>query len=184
MKSVWLTLMSICGLLGLVACSGAPLPTFAIGQRVEVKDYPDIVVDNFLRTTNVDLVSESGLTHELEPGNELYVVTLRVINDTDKPAGISDLYDLSILSRGENIDDALSFWIIVRDALEADMLPPGGEATGLVVWEAKQGFDNLALQYQPGMEQAIEKLFEERSSALYAGVDPPAGRYVVHLEPN
>jgi hypothetical protein len=186
MKARWLLLAGAMPLLALAACGGGEPPTFAIGDRVEVKGYPDIVVEEFTRTTNDAEFSGEFLSHELEAGHELLVVSLRVINDTDKPAGIDDLYDLTLLSRGEDITEGTSFWFAVEGGLEADMLPVDAEATGLVVWEAPQGFDDLALQYAPGTEELIQKAWEELSEGhLLRGdeAEPPGGRYIVNLEP-
>lgn len=125
--------------------------TYEIGERVEVEDYPDIVVLKFARSTDPAEVLEDIFAEgeSLEAGHEYLAVTIRVINDTAKPAGVSDFTDLTLLSRGEDITDALSYVVGVEGALDAETLPVGTEATGRVVWSARQGFDVLELVYRP-----------------------------------
>ena len=129
----------------------APAGASQIGERVEVEGYSDIVVEAFTRS--MDAPSAPGEGHfEAEPGREFLVLTLRVINDTDLPADINPFNNLAILSRGENINAALTFFPVVEGGLEAAVLPPGEEAVGLVAWSAPPGFDDLSLQYVPFSE--------------------------------
>ena len=129
----------------------APAGALQIGERVEVEGYPDIIVEAFTRSTDPP-AAHGGGHFEIEPGHEILVLTLRVINDTDLPAGIATAIDLAILSRGENINAALTHLIAVEGGLEAAVLPPGEEAVGLVLWSAPPGFDDLSLQYVPFSE--------------------------------
>ncbi len=142
-----------------VEMQGATASVLNIGDRAEVEGFPDIIVVDFIRSADAP-AAQGGGHFEIEPGREFFIVTLRVINDTDLPAGIGPFVDLQIFSRGENINEALSILIAVEGGLEADVLPPGDEATGRVAWSAPPGFDDLSLQYVPFSEAegAIEEL--------------------------
>jgi len=131
----------------------APVPggSYAIGERVAVEGFPDIVVMEFSRTTDPgDVLEELFAEGEsLEAGNEYLVITIQVINDTDKPAGVGDFTDLTLISRGEEITEALSYVSGVEGALQAETLPAGADVTGRVAWSARYGFDELQLLYTP-----------------------------------
>ena len=140
-----------------VQADGSPL---LIGERAEIEGYPDIVVIDFLRSKDAPAASGGG-HFEIEPGREFLLLTLRVINDTDLPAGINPFSDLAILSQGVNINQSLTFLSSVEGALEAAVLPPREEAVGVVAWSVPPGFDELAVQYVPFSEaETLEGLPE------------------------
>jgi hypothetical protein len=148
-----------------LACggSGSSPRDYAIGERVQVPDYPDIIVTSFERTSEPTEVFDPVFQgEEVEPNEEYLVVEIQVFNDTDEPAGLNDFTDLTFESRGKEITDALQYVVGVRDALDADTLPPGGEAAGRVAWNTREGFDDLQLVYRPGTE-----LFQVEKSERY-----------------
>ena len=119
-----------------------------VGERLAVERAPDLVVEAFRRTFDGQSVGDGAFVFELDPGDEYLVLTLTVINDTELPAGIDPLFELSLLSRAVDIDARYKI-VGVRDALEADVLPVSAEASGSVVWTAVAGFDQLTLEYSP-----------------------------------
>lgn len=121
-----------------------------VGELLRIDGQPDLAVESFTRTTDGASLADDFTRLELDPGDEFLVLRLRVINDTDKPAGLNVYSDLSLLSRGEDISTATNFIIGARDGIDADVLPVGAQAVGLAVWSARQGFDQLVLQYKPG----------------------------------
>jgi hypothetical protein len=144
---------------------------FSIGERVAVEDFPDIIVEGFERSPSSP-VGEDEIRSQIEPGEEFLIVTIRVINDTDQPAGINDFIELGLLSRGVDITDALSYGF--ESDLDALTLPVGAERVGRVVWIGSQGFDDLALEYRPG----FAALFEQGDFANAAEIT----RYTVELD--
>jgi hypothetical protein len=192
-------IMSAALAVALVGCGGgdegAIRPRhYMLGERVDVEGYPDLVVERFTRSTDpndvagdftffevdgYDVLIVRGLSFELEPGDELLVATVRIINDTGAPAGINSAFDLALLSRNRDMSDALDHRIAVERASQTEMLPAGGEWSGRIFWSARRGFDRLALQYTPGSRKLLTEPFETIGELEEAF----AGRYVVDLEP-
>ncbi len=62
---------------------------------------------------------------------------------------ISRVVNFNLISDGEVVIEGLALLAIVDGGLEDAELPPGAEATGLVVWRANRSYTNLALLYRP-----------------------------------
>ncbi len=148
----------------------SPEHVSAIGERVSVEDYPDIVVDSFIRSADASVIPQDWGIISLSDGEEVWIIQIRVINDSDKPAGVDSTYGFALLSRGENINAGVQAWAIYAGGLEADVLPAGGEAAGALVFSASAGFDQLQLEYLAGAEP-----FDFTNQA-------PGGRYRIGLE--
>ena len=174
-------------LIGCTDSGGPTAVTVDIGQRVELEGYPDIIVERFERRTDAAQLAEDygygeGYEYRLEPGHEVWVLRLRVINNTDKPGGVSlGGLDLHLFSRGENIYQATRSMMNTPDAFDAEILPPGAEAVGNVAWAVAQGFDDLQLRYRPFSASGLE-LFDPENLFDNPVGDLPVG--FVNLEPS
>ena len=189
MKLTALTLGIALATLVLVGCDSGGGPTTVtvdIGQRIVFEGYPDIIVERFERRTDAAQLGKDygygvGYEYRLEPGYEVWVLRLRVINDTDKPSGVAEWPDLSLLSRGENIDEATREMMNTPDELDAEILPSGGEAVGNIAWAVARGFDDLQLRYLPFSASGRE-LFDLENLFADPTEDLPVG--FVNLEPS